>query len=66
MNLIRARLTGHHKVYAVVVYTRRMVTKFHDTSNVVCNNYECTLSIVNLSGWMVIHKVATRTLTMAS
>ena len=27
MNLIRARLTGHHKVYAVV-YTRRMVTKF--------------------------------------
>ena len=65
MNLIRARLTGHNKVYAVVC-TRRMVTKFRDTGNVVCNNYECTHSIVNLSGWMVIHKVATGTLTMAS
>lgn len=37
-----------------------------DTGNVVCNNYEYTHSIVNLSGWMVIHKVATGTLTMAS
>jgi len=37
-----------------------------DTGNVVCNNYECTHRIVNLSGWMVIHKVATGTLTMAS
>ena len=37
-----------------------------DTGNVVCNNYEYTHSIVNLSGWLVIHKVATGTLTMTS